>query len=772
MKNFVCYARCSRRVGFVAMLSAPSFVRILSVVFPYALCSMLFLLFPVVSEAQGLLQGISGSLEFTYDYLTTKTTDASGNTVKTTTMVYNPRFQLDINTMIYPNLTLRAGGIAEGIKTDLRSDTDITTTQLNFRPYIDLTLRTPFYWASLGYERREQKTDATHSPSLDLIRDEYYGILGMRPEGLPYVELQVRKRNSYDDTKQILDLSEDIVTLNSKYQYKGLLLDYYGTYLHTQDKVAGLDVVQYTHAGRASYSDSFLDKRVAVNTNYHILYQQTTAEAEPKPGVPGQGTVAFQVFPTGGLSALLNPIETLNHALDPNPALIDGDLTTNAGINIGLPPVPDIRLWNIGLDFTIPSEVNRLVLWIDRALPNPPSSIVDFFTANIKVYVSSDNLNWVPWPITPPITFGSLQNSFEIRFANVIPARRFIKLTVPALNSAVLGANFFPNIFVTELQAFRDTTVSNLTPGRTTRTRTYSLANNYDLDVKARILDNPNLIYELYGNYNRQDPGGLQRYTISNALYTVHRFNEVFSGRARAAIENGEDLGEKRIAYIYDAALTADPFRTLHSSLVANGRNEEIGGKPNDRNSIILYNTAQLYKGIDVGLSGGVNFIKQETGQSGRDFVINLQANIVPHPTLTFGLNYGNTISRRTGGDLPSSSGYTQNVDFTASYNPFRTLSLFAFIQLIDEKGRKLQTLQNYAINWSPFPDGALQFNIAYNENFRSEDHLTERIFVPSIRYNLSRKSYIQLQYQLIRSKSDIQKINSNLISTSLKIFF
>jgi len=732
------------------------------------LSSMLFLLLlPAGAKAQGLLQGISGSLEFNYDYLTTKTTDASGNTVKTTTMTYNPRFQLDINTMIYPNLILTAGGIAEGIKADLRSDTDITITQLNFRPYIDLTLRTPFYWGSLGYVRTEQITDATHSPSLTLIRDEYYGILGMRPEGLPYMELQVRKRNSYDDTKDIMNLSEDIVTLNSKYQYKGLILDYYGTYLHSDDKIAGFDVTQYTHSGRASYSDSFFDKRVAVNTNYNILYQQVTTEAEP--GAPGGGVVTFQVFPTGGLFALLSDLETLNHALDPDPALIDGDLTASAGINIGLPPVPDIRLRNIGLDFTIPTEVNRLLLWVDRDLSSSPN-IVNYFASNFKVYVSSDNLNWVPWPIIGLPTFGPLQNSFQIKFANVIPARRYIKVVTPALIPGVPGAFAFPNIFVTELQAFRDVPVSNNLG--TTRTRNYALTNNYDLDVKTRILDNPALFYELYGYYNRQDPGNQYRYTISNSLYTFYRFNEIFSGRAKGAVENGEDLGEKRIAYIYDAALTADPFKTLHSSLVANGRNETIGGKPNDLNSIILYNTAQLYKGIDVGLSGGVNFIKQESGQTGRDFVINLQANIVPHPTLTLGLNYGNTISRRTGGDLPSSSGYTQNVDFTVSYNPFRTLSLFALIQLIDQKGMKLQTLQNYSINWSPFPDGALQFNIAYNENYRSDDHFKERIFVPSIRYYLSKRSYIQLQYQLIRSTSDIEKINSDLISTSLKIFF
>jgi hypothetical protein len=727
----------------------------------YALCAtLIFLLVPAVVGAQGLLQGISGSLEFNYSYLTSKITDATGNTVKTTTQTYNPRFQLDINTTIFPNLRLRAGGIAEGIKSPLKSDgLDITTTQLNFRPYIDLTLETPLYMASLGYVRSQQTTDATHSSSSTLVNDQYYAILQWRPEELPFMELQLRRTNSYDDTKKILDTTDDLISLNSRYQYKGLLLNYYGTYEHTQDKIRDLGVTQSTHSGRASYSDSFFDRRVAVTTDYNVLYQETTTKSA------GQGFVEFQAFPTGGLFALNDT--PLNVALDPDPALIDGNLTVSAGINIGLPPSGgDIRLRNVGLDFTNPTEVSRLLLWIDRDLSTSPN-IVNFFASNLKVYVSSDNLNWVAWPLSSPITFGPFENRFEIKFATVVPARRYIKVVTPPLNAAVSGAFSFPNIFVTELQAFLET------PAKNVKNKISTTTHNADLDVKTRIFDNPSLFYELYGYYNRQDPTGLQRYTISNAFYTVHRFNEVFSGRARVAREDGEELNKvRRFAYIYDAALTADPLRTLHNSLVVSGREEEIGGKPNDLNSIFLYNTAQLYKGIDVNLNGGVNFIKQETGESGRDFIINLQANIVPHRTMTLGLNYNNTISSRSGGAQGSLSNYTQTLDFSLSYNPFRTLNLFAFIHVIDEKRIKVQTLQNYAINWSPFPDGALQFNIAYNENYRSEDHLTERIFLPSIRYNFSKRSYLELAYQLIRSRSDIEKINSNLISTTLKIFY
>jgi hypothetical protein len=725
----------------------------------FFLFTLIFVLLPRLASAQGLLQGISGSLEFNYSYLTSKTTDASGNTIKTNTQTYNPRFQLDINTTIFPNLRLRAGGVAEGIISDLKIDGEDTTTKLmNFRPYIDLTLDTPLYTASLGYVRRQQKTEVTHSPSTTLINDEVYAMLGWRPEGLPSMDLQIRRRNSYDEDKSFLDIEEDFVSLNSRYQYKGLLLNYYGTYLQSKDDIIDLAVVQYTHAGRASYSNLFFDKRVSVSTNYNILYQETKTESE------GNGLVSSQVFPAAGLSLVPDPPPSTLGALLPNPSLIDGNLTASSAINIGLPPLGgETRPRSIGLDFLNPTAVNQLLVWVDTDL-STASGILSFFFSNINIYRSNDNLNWFPVPVTSPITFGPFQNRFQINFTEVIT--RYIKVVISPLTSAVLGAAGFPNIFVTEMQAFLNTPAADIK-------RTFSATtHNYDLDVKTMILDNPSLFYEVYGYFNRRDPSGQQTYTVINAFHTYHRLSEVFSGRARVAREDGKETDRKRFAYVYDAALTADPLRTLHNSLVLSGREEEIEGKPNNTNSLFLYNTAQLYKGIDVNLNGGVNFTKEESGEKGRNFIINFQTNIIPHRTLALGLNYNNTISRRTGGDQGSSSTYNQEVDINLSFNPVRTLNFFAFIQVIDQKGQKVQTNQNYAINWSPFPDGALQFNIAYNENLRTEDHLKERTFFPSIRYNLSKRSYLQVSYQLIRSRSDIQKIDSNLISTTLKLFF
>ncbi len=711
---------------------------------------LILVLLPGSALAQGLIEGISGSLESTYSFFNSKTTDASGNSIKTSTQTIDDRFQLDINTKIFPNLRLRAGGIAEGtwsVFDDKTNDIVTRTTVLDFRPYIDLTLQTPLYTASLGYDRRQNRVEVFGSPPVTLISDEYYGILGWRPEGLPSIDAQIRRRNLYDSDKDFQDIKEDFISLNPKYQYQGLRLEYYGTYLHRRDDLIALDVEQYTHSGRASYANSFFNNRVSLSTNYNILNQETKTKSE------GKGFVTTQAFAGAGLSPVI-PTNTLTPiTLDPNPNLIDGNTTVSAGIDL-VSNVPLVK-GQIGLDFLNPTEVNQLFVYVDREVQSTVASSFSW-----ELLTSDDNLTWVAKPITS-VKFEAFVNRFEINFSS--GSSRYIKVvTTPLFRSPLIP----PDIFVTELQAFLQTPAADAKGTISTTTHTY------DLDVKTRILDIPSLLYEVYYFFNRQEPSGRQRYDLINSLSANHRFNEVFSGKARVGIENGKELDDKRLAYIYNATVIADPLRTLHHSLAFNGREEKIGGRPNNSNSIILYNTARLYPGYDINLNGGVTFTKQENGQRGTDFLINFQTNIVPHRTMNLGLNYSDIISQRTGGDLGSSSNYIQTLNVNLSYNPFRTLNLFAFLQFISEKEQKNRILQNYAINWSPFPDGALQFNIAYNENYRTEDHLVERIFQPSMRYNLSKRSYVELSYQFIRSRSDIQKIDSNLLSTTVKIFF
>jgi hypothetical protein len=727
-------------------------------VFLLSLFSLFFL--PGQVFGQGLLQGISGSVEFNYSFLSTKTTDASGNTVKTDVHGYNPKLILDVNTQIWPNLRFRTGGTFEGIIADINTNGVKTkTTIINLTPYIDLTLETPLYKAGLGYQRLQQEAKASQVPSTTLISDYYYGNFVWKPEGLPTIDTLISRRNIYDNDKSFLDIKEDYASLTSRYEYQGpifqgLVLDYRGTYLHRRDDLIDLDVTQYTHQGRVAYSNSFFDKRISLATTYNILYQDNVTDST------GKGFLSTQVFPLGGLSSLND--FPLNGALNPNPALIDGNLTVSAGIDIGLIPIGgDPRRRNIGLDFVTPTEVNKLFVWVDRALPASISNIFPW-----DIYVSTDNLNWILVQNLFSAPFGPFDNRFEIKFSNV--TARYIKVVTRGLTLADPGAAGFPNIFITEMQAFLETSV------QAGKERIIRTTHNYDLDVKAMILNNPSLYYELYYFFNRVEfgPTALQRYDFSNSLNVNQRFSQIFSGKAKVGIENGKRENERLFAYFYDASLIADPLATLHNTLTFSGRNEEVEGRPNNINSLFLYNTAKLYQGIDIGLNGGITFTKQVTGEIGRDFLINLQANIIPHRTVSLILNYSDILSRRTGGERRSSLKNTQTLDFSVSYNPVRTLNLYATVQVVIETGQKTQTIQNYAINWSPFPDGALQFNIAYNEDYDTQTHLKERIFLPSIRYNLSKRSYIDVSYQLIRSRSDIQKTDSNLFSTNLKIYF
>ena len=741
-------------------------MRILGVAVRCAVCSILaLLLLPRVANAQGIFQGFSGLLEFDYTFFSSKTTDASGVTTKFSTNTYNPRVTLSVNTDIFPKLNLNMGGVFEKNISVLDSEGEVTKTTLTrWTPYIYLTLRDPLYEIGIGYNRKEDTTKVTETPHFTLINDDYLATLKWRPEGFPSIEAQAERTNTYNEGKDVQNTTKDYYSLLSRYTYQGLDVRYQGTYTDTDDKVVLLDTKDMLHSAWLSYSNSFFDRRVSVSTTYNIDYETIKTSSSASTGTGG--TVSIQLFPLAGLSTNNNTTDPIV-TLDPNPALIDGDLGTSAGINLGLPPLGgDTRTRQMGVDFFVPTEVNQLLLWIDRDL-STASAIVTFFASSMKVFSSPDNVNWTSVPLTlPPITFGPFQNRFVINFTTV--TTRFIKVTTPPLNAAILGASSFPNIFVTELQAFLTQPVGG-TPGAKSLTITRT-TQNYYLDGKVRILDIPTVFYELDYFYTRIDPSGELRYTVSNGFSGNYRFSQILSGRARVAYENGEEEKEHRTAWIYDAALEATPLRTLTNRLLFSGRDETIGGKRDSNNSIILYNIAQLYKGFDVNLNLGQDFSTDQSGVKTNETDIQILATIIPHPTLNLSLDYKYSIIHQSGGTNSNGSGNQQTGEFILSYRPFTTLYVVATIDLSAPVNQKTTVTQNYGFNWSPFPDGTLQFRFFYNENLATGG-IKNRIINPGVRWNLSKRSYVDLSYQRNMNTSASQKVDENIFSVQVKIF-
>ena len=352
--------------------------------------------------------------------------------------------------------------------------------------------------------------------------------------------MQIKITNRFDQEKILQDIKEDYINLNSNYTYKGLQLNYQGTYINTKDDLNNLVVTQYTHSGRIAYSDSFFDKRILLNSIYNVFYQEVKTVTE------GKGLVSSQIFPFAGLSAL-NDVPAIG-ALDPNPAIIDGGLTAGAGLNIGLPPPGgDTRQRNFGLDLLNVTEVNQLLVWVDRDLSSSPLIANSF---SWQIWTSSDNLNWSLVTTISPAPFGPFQNRFEINFLNV--KTRYIKVVTSPLSPAVSGASSFPNIFVTELQAFLNSPAADVVG------RTKTASHTYNLDAKTRILDSPILFYDFYYFFNRVNPSSQERYTVSNGLSLNYRFSPVFSTTARVAREDGKEEDKKRFAYVYNASFVAD----------------------------------------------------------------------------------------------------------------------------------------------------------------------------------------------------------------------
>jgi hypothetical protein len=711
---------------------------------------IILVLMPIAAVADSL----SGNIEWTYTDFTSKTTDSSGRSIKTETRDFYQRYSLLVDKTIFPKLKF---DLQATFEKDLQKfkigDQDVTdTTNTRFRPYARLTLQDPLYTAGIGYY---QKLDTSRLPTVTATQEDYEAFLGWRPVGFPTLDARYTRTNTYDKDRNFLDNTKDNVAVTSQYSYKGLDLRYFGTYTDTKARVAGLDTTDTTNDIRGSYANSLLDGRLRFNATYDYTRSETNATST------GQGgTVSLQVFPFQGLS-INNDTPTLV-ALASNTSLIDANLVASAGINIGLPPLAgDLRLRNIGLDFFNQTDVNNLLVWVDRDLP---AAIANSFSWDI--YTSTDNLNWTFFRTVTPAPFGPFQNRFEIDFQNV--RARYIKVVVRPLQGAVVGSALYPDIFVTELQAFLKQAVS----GTSNKVKFTSDSQVGNAGLKYRLLDIPLLYFDSSYFYTKRNPDGQETWTLSNGLSVNHRLSDIYTVAGRLAFENGTETSNTRTAWVYDATLLANFLRTLTSSLVLSGRNEDVGGNKGTNNSIFLNNTAQLYKGLDMNLNGGYTIITQSDGVDQNALLLSLGANVVPHPTFNLALYVSDSWTDRSPSGGPKTSTEIRTLDLTASYNPFRTLYLLASLQVTDDTGQGgRRTLQNYGLNWSPFPDGALQFRFSYNENRRPEERSYERLITPGLIYKINTRSFIDVSYQMIRNEMATQTIDSNVFSATLKIF-
>jgi hypothetical protein len=409
---------------------------------------------------------------------------------------------------------------------------------------------------------------------------------------------------------------------------------------------------------------------------------------------------------------------------------------------------------------------------IDTAVPAfLPDPVAAAFTW--AVYTSSDNLTWqlyqtgVPAPyILDPSRPGV--GRFEITFPNAVT--KYIKVVVSPLSPSAAGGQSrdFPGIYVTELQAFNTTAAANVVGTTMATTQTGALSAN------VALLKTPALTYNFSYFFNNSESqfSTTRSSTMSNGLSVQHQFNPVFSGNGQVQrVDDSSPTGDRHILR-FGAQLTAVPLRTLSHSLGFSSATEQSSTGRSKTTAVTLANTAQLYQNITAFLNGGWSNNYSETDQKIASTYYSGGINLIPIETLNITLSSGGNTADQSGGGVPELTTTTRNNELDVSYYPFRTLYLAASWLERKGSGQAPDRITNYQLNWSPFPGGDLVFNFSYYETQRALASSTDKSYIPSLRWNINRRTFAQVSYNSTISTSIFGQSTTRIYATSFNMTF
>jgi hypothetical protein len=713
------------------------------------------LLMSAILPLSARAEGIGFNSQLRYSWSDSKTTDRdTGETSNSKSYRFDQRYNLDLTKTLYPYLSFRAGTFYE-VNTSKSLTDNFKTEETTLQPVVGLTLNNPLYQTRLQYTgtRRTQKT--TNFPKIDLSRDDLISSLVWSPADLPLVDLRYNWTHTYDHPKTV-DVVDKLLTLKSSYTaWEELNLTYIYTRLDTDDRMGGFDTLNQTHFGTANYTHNFLNDRLLMNSNYAIRYN--TVE------FPGAETVQLPLQPSEGLSAVNSDPPDDGPALTTNNGLIDGNLTASAGINIGS-GANQTQIINIGLSFSSARDVDQIYIYVNSGSRALTAAIADSFSW--RVYTSPDNTDTSTWTLVAtvfPASFAVLDNRFEMSFTKV--NTQYIKVVTTALPLVLDPGNEFTDIFVTEMEPFSTLSGAQVNHKFTT------LDQNYNLNLTARLSDKTSLGYSLQYFTENQDSPAEDSSQLFNNIFLNHTFNEIFSSSATFSRGDTKQGDRKTTTYSYGTSLRGNYLPTFNQTLTLSGSNESEEEGSAYTYSIFLHHNAILYSGWSAffDVSRTWNLLVDDTRNAST--IIRTGTNIIPNSIITLNLSYNYTLtdSKPPQGNNKETTNKILNVD--VFFTPFRALSLSASINYVEREDFS-STLQQYSVNWSPFPEGDLQFFFIYNETLENEQDREETSLGPGFNWKISNHFSLRSAYTYVQGKSSTQKVESNNLLSELTIIF
>lgn len=336
------------------------------------------------------------------------------------------------------------------------------------RPTAELVLSDgPLRW-SQRFEVLDNRSQFNPGEDNHLVRTDMLEKIEWSPAGMPRLTGWIDHRTVEDDTYLDQSLLETLLQVQ---QATGDI-DYQYSWQRQQarDLRSGVDNDRDDHTLRGTWREEALDGRL--NSTVGVFFEQRNGRLQGA----STTTPGLEVFPLQGFSAI-DPTPQIA-SLPANPALIDTNDTSSAGVNIGGLGSGGELAWNIGLRLPAGSSVDTLLL---TTVDEIPSNLVGQFA--FSVWASDDNTFWSQVSSSVTYFYDPVVRSFRMTIPPVTQA--YLKLVNTAAPPAA-GA-----VLVSELRSFTAASIN------ATTVRTRDQMQNATASVSWRVRDDLTLGYDL-----------------------------------------------------------------------------------------------------------------------------------------------------------------------------------------------------------------------------------------------------------------------------------
>lgn len=476
-------------------------------------------------------------------------------------------------------------------------------------------------------------------------------------EKWPHLRLSYNQSSSEDDE----DVHEQDSTSSNwgasvDYAVAGLNLLYDFRYGTSDDYVTDTTTDTLNHYAQVKYSESFFRNRLSIAASQQ--YSSNSTELDGPVGADGVFTL--RVPATAGLSKTAGFPRV--GALTNNPALIDGDRTAPA--NVQVVGAGDIQ--HVGVEVDL-QEVDQVRIYFDR--------IITSTGLQWELYRSNNNSDWTAVSLSSLPGISTLSGNTVVTFDFSPINARYLKVVIDPDNWPS-GSS----VEVTEIEAYL----------RTDESTNDFVSHQTQVGISYRPTANWVAGYSFRRVLNLPDSGldNIQMTHSANASYTP----SVYFGLALGASVNSDDIDESEdsLSRSYSVAITSAPLPTLDTSLGYTRTYDYEDDEETSRNDIINGTlAAEIFPDLTASFSPFWSR-NQELDSAAKTtthgFTLNSNARLTPRLDLTGYWNYARSDAETEEEKEEAFATMTRQYGATLSYRPSDVLLVSGGLQRDQEE--------------------------------------------------------------------------------------